>query len=215
MAKSVYLTAVIATIAIITVILFSMQSSEDLRLTKINEEIKQISLESELQSAYEDFDLENPAVYCTVIEQNIKTTSNRLSELEKTLQSFKNNSFSSDEFFYAKRSYLITSMVLFRNLQKAKVSCDLNIKTVLFFYAEDKSCEVDCGIIGAQLNELSKTCKTFRDFHFPYAWPNYDFTKILEVKYDVNKAGTLVIDGNVLSSVLPSEELSVLLGCSD
>lgn len=214
MAKSVYLAAGIATIAIILIILFSVQITEDSRISQINEEIKQISLESELQSAYEDFDTNNKAVYCTVLEQNIKSTSARLMDLEKTLQNFKNNSFNSDEFFYAKRSYLITSMVLFRNFDKAKNSCDLNTKTVLFFYAEDKSCEVECGIIGNQLNDLSKTCSSFKDFHFPFAWPRYDFTKILEVKYDVNKPGTLVIDGEVIDSVLPMDELSKKLGCS-
>jgi len=214
MAKSVYLAAVIATIAIILIVLFSVKISDDSKISQINEEIKQISLESELQSAYENFDVNNKAVYCTVLEQNIKSTSKRLSELEKTLQTYKNNSFNSDEFFYAKRSYLITSMVLFRNFEKAKTSCDLNTKTVLFFYAEDKSCEVECGIIGSQLNELSKNCKSFRDFHFPYNWSSYDFTRILEVKYDINKPGTLVIDGNRVDSVLPMADLSKRLGCS-
>ncbi|MFA6064670.1 MAG: hypothetical protein WCW44_00275 [archaeon] len=214
MAKSVYVTALIATIAIVLVVLLSVRITEDGRLNQINEEVKQISLESELQSAYEDFDTNNKAVYCTVLEQNIKSTSNRLSALEKTLQNFKSNSFSSDDFYFAKRSYLITSMVLFRNFQKAQVSCDLNMKTVLFFYAEDKSCEFECGLIGTQLNELSKTCKSFRDFHFPYNWESYDFTKILEVKYDVNKAGTLVIDGQTFYSAMSINELSKKLGCS-
>jgi len=214
MAKSVYLTAVIATVAIILVVLLSVRIAEDGRINQINEEVKQISLESELQSAYADFDTNNKEVYCTVLEQNIKSTSNRLSALEKNLQNFKSNSFSSDEFYFAKRSYLITSMVLYRNFQKAKETCDLNTKTVLFFYAEDKSCEVECGIIGTQLNELSKTCKTFRDFHFPYNWESYDFTKILEVKYDVNKAGTLVIDGQTFYTTMTVGDLSKHLGCS-
>ncbi len=214
MAKSVYVTALIATIAIILVILLSVRITEDGRLNQINEEVKQISLESELQSAYEDFDTNNKAVYCTVLEQNIKSTSNRLSDLEKTLQTFKSNSFNTDDFYFAKRSYLITSMVLYRNLQKAKEACDFNITTVLFFYSEDRSCEVECGLIGTELNQLSKTCKSFRDFHFPYNWESYDFTKILEVKYDVNQAGTLVIDGKTFYSAMTISELSKELGCS-
>jgi hypothetical protein len=214
MAKSVYLAAMVATIAIVLVILSSVQGAEEMRIRQINEEIKQVSLESELQAAYENFDTNNKQVYCTVVEQNIKSTSNRLSQLEKDLQSFKSNSFNSDDFYFAKRSYLITSMVLYRNVEKAKKSCDLNTSTVLFFYAEDNSCEVSCGIIGSQLNELSKTCKSFRDFHFPYNWPSYDFTKILEVKYDVNMPGTLVIDGNVVDGILSMKELEKRLGCN-
>jgi len=213
MAKSVYVAATIATIAIILIVLFSVQLNEESRISKINEEVRQISLDSELQSAYADFDVNNKVVYCAVLEQNIKTSSNRLSSLEKTLQNYKSNSFNSEEFYYAKRSYLITSMVLYRNLEKAKVSCDLNIKTVLFFYAEDRSCEVECGIIGTQLNELSRECKTFKDFHFPYSWYLYDFTKILEVKYGVTESGTLVVDGEVLPKGLSMEELSKKLGC--
>ncbi|MFA6269294.1 MAG: hypothetical protein WCW13_01975 [archaeon] len=214
MAKSVYLATVIATIAIVVMLLLWVQTAEENKIGQMNVEIKQISLESQLQSAYEDFDTNNKLVYCTVIEQNIKNTSTRLSELEKDLQSYKSNSFNSPDFYYAKRSYLITSMILFRNFEKAKISCDLNTHTVLFFYSEDKSCEVECGVMGAQLNELSKTCKSFRDFHFPFNWPTYDFTKILEVKYDVNKAGTLVIDGNILDKVVSMDFLKKKLDCN-
>jgi hypothetical protein len=214
MAKSVYLATVIATIAIILIILFSIKLADDSKISSINEQVKQISLESELQGAYADFDVNNSAVYCTVIDQGIKSGSKRLSELDQQLKTFKDNSFNSGEFYSAKRSYLLASMVLFRSLQKAKEHCDLNTKTVLFFYAEDKSCEVECGVLGSQLNELRKTCSTFRDFHFPYNWPTYDFTRILEVKYGINKPGTLVIDGNVIESVQPKEVLAKELGCA-
>jgi hypothetical protein len=214
MAKSVYLAALIATLAVVFLLIFIVQTSEANKLSQMNVEIKQISLESELQSAYSDYDTNNKAVYCAVVEQNIKSTSNRLAALETDLQAFKGNSFNSPDFYYAKRSYLITSMILFRNFEKAKVSCDLNAHTVLFFYSEDRSCEVECGVIGTQLNQLAKTCKSFRDFHFPYNWPTYDFTRILEVKYDINKAGTLVVDGEVIDKVLSLPELSKKLGCA-
>jgi hypothetical protein len=105
-------------------------------------------------------------------------------------------------------------MVLFRSFEKAKLYCDMNTKTVLFFYAEDSSCKVDCGIIGTQLNELQNTCKSFRSFNFPYDWAAYEFTKILEVKYGIKKPGTLIVDGEKIESVLTLDALSKKLGCS-
>jgi hypothetical protein len=187
---------------------------DDSRAFQLNDEIRQISLENQLQSAYEDFDKNNSDVYCLVVTQGINSLSKRSSELEARLEGYKDNAFSTDEFYLAKRNYLLTSMLLFRNFQKAKEYCDLNMHTVLFFYAEDNSCNVECGVIGSELNEIQKSCKSFRLFSFPYAWPSYDFTKILEVKYDVNKAPTLLIDGEKIESILSIEDLSKKLGCS-
>lgn len=213
MAKSVYLAAMASTVAIVLFVFFFAQFAETQRVAKYGEEIRQISLESEFQSAYSDFDSSNKEVYCTLVNESIKNVSNRLSVLEKSLQTYKNNSFNSDEFYFAKKSYLLTSMILYRNLEKAKVTCDLNIKTVLFFYAEDKSCEVECGTIGAQLDSLSRDCNTFKNFNYPYNWPAYNFIKILEVKYGVKKPGILVVDGELVTS--PSmDSLKSTLGCN-
>lgn len=83
MAKSVYITAVIATIAILLIVFFSVNVSESSRVSEFNEEIKQISLESNLYSAYEDFDANNSEVFCLVMNQSINNLSKRSASLEK------------------------------------------------------------------------------------------------------------------------------------
>lgn len=213
MAKSVYITALIATIAILLVLFFTANVTDSNRVSEFNEEIKQISLESDLQSAYADFDSNNSEVFCLVMTQSIDNLSKRSSSLEKKLLAYMDNSFNTDEFYLAKRSFLIANMLLFRNFQKAKEYCDFNKTPVLFFYAEDSSCAVECKLIGTQLDQLSKECSSFRAFNFPYNWESYEFTKILEVKYGVNKAGTLIIGDEKIDHPINYEELKSKLGC--
>jgi|GEM_PF-1592357 len=213
MAKSVYLTAALSACAILVLVLFSISLTESSRVNELNDEIKQISLEAQLQSAYADFDSNNSEVYCLVISQGIESLSERASKLDKKLRNYEDSAFNTQEFYMTKRSFLITNMLLLRNLQKAKSSCGLETKTVLFFYAEDRSCEVDCGVIGSQLEQLSAECHSFRYFNFPYDWPSYEFTKILEVKYGVKKTATLVIDGERFDSPLALGDLKEKLGC--
>lgn len=212
MGKSLYLTAVIATLAIISVVFFAVSYFEGAKVSQLNDEISGYSLEGALQSAYADFDSENRDVYCTVINQGISNLSKRADALERQLSAYKENSFNSAEFYSVKRNYLLTNMILYRNFLSAKENCDLNTKAVLFFYAEDKSCDPDCGVIGTQLFNL-RDCASFRSFNFPYNWDFYEFTKILEVKYGISKAGTLIIDGAKYESLLDIDELTVLLGC--
>ncbi|MFA5361189.1 MAG: hypothetical protein WC290_01955 [archaeon] len=213
MAKSVYVTAFIATIAIMLIVFFSVSISEANRVSEFNEEIKQISLENDLQSAFADFDSNNAEVFCLVMSQSINNLSNRSSSLEKKLLAYMDNSFNTKEFYLAKRSFLISNMLLYRNFQRAREFCDFNVIPVLFFYAEDSSCDVECGLIGAQLDSLASECSSFRAFNFPFNWESYEFTKILEVKYGVEKAGTLVIGSEVISHPISIEELKTKLGC--
>ncbi|MCX6804063.1 MAG: hypothetical protein NTY48_05870 [Candidatus Diapherotrites archaeon] len=212
MGKSIYIVALVATIAIILVVYFSVNFAENAKAREFNDQIIQFSLENELQSSFEDFDSNNKTVYCEVIRQGINNLSSRADDFERQLATFKENSFNTKEFASVKRNYLITNMLLFRTFLRARSFCDMNIKPVLFFYAEDRSCDPKCGIIGSQLFEL-RTCSSFRAFNFPYNWPNYSFTKILEVKYGITSPGVLVIDGNVVDSVLNMPELKNQLGC--
>ncbi len=214
MGKSVYITAVVATIAILLLIFMVVKIDANTKAYVFNEEIRQISLESELHRVYEDFDIDNKEVYCTVIEQSINSLSKRTDDLERQLNNYRENTFHTREFYYVKRNYLISNMILLRNFEKAREYCDFNTVTVLFFYAEDNSCEPECSVIGSQLSELGRNCNSFKNFNFPFAWETYEFTKILEVKHSIERAGTLVIDGNVYEEVLEFSVLSEKLGCS-
>jgi hypothetical protein len=215
MAKSVYLTAIIATIAILVIVFFSIKGAEDAKFSELNKELDQIVMENTLFSFYADFDQDNKESYCAVLDQSISNLSKRVSSLEKRLAAYEESSFNTEEFYLTKRNYLMTNMFLYKSHQDAMAKCDWNTKLVLFFYAEDKSCDPNCGIIGTQLVDLKRDCNTFRNFNFPYSWPVYDFTKILEAKYNVTKPGTLIIDGEKTESLLTMSELSKKLGCSN
>ncbi len=213
MGKSIYVAAILATILIVIVIFTIVVSSESSKAAQFNDEIRQFALENELQSAYQDFDTNNKEVYCTIINQGIESLSKRADVLERQLSMFKDNSVSTNEFFLVKRNYLLTNMLLYRNFLRAQEFCGLDKKAVIFFYAEDKSCEVECGVIGSQILELGKSCDSFRAFNFPYAWPSYEFTQIIEKKYSVTHAGTIVVDGNKIDSPVELGELSKAFGC--
>ena len=214
MAKSNYIVALIVTVAILLLVFFYIKGLEDSKFNELNKELDTIVLENTLFSAYSDFDLENKDAYCAVVSQGISNLSKRASSLEQRLAGYKESSFNSEEFILTKRNYLMANMFLYKSYAAAKDRCDLNTKLVLFFYAEDNSCGSDCGVIGTQLFALAQNCSSFKNFNFPYNSPLYEFTKIIEAKYGVDKSATYVIDGKKYVGAMNNSEFSSLLGCS-
>lgn len=211
MGKSIYVIAIIATAAIFLVVLLSLKSMEDQRFYKFNEQVKNITFENELNNAYQSFYDTND--YCLLVDGQLALNSTKLSRLNEELMSYK-DSFSQADYISAKRNFLITNMLLFQITKKAIVDCNVNIKPVLYFYAEDKSCEAECGAMSNQLNTIKAKCPQVRVFAFPYHWPDFDFTSILEKKYDINKAGSLVINNQKIGSLISIEVLSQKLDCN-
>ena len=213
MVKSVYIASILATLAIVLALYFGVLYAEKSNASSLNDEINKIALENALYTSFADFN-GSKDVYCSALTQSIQSLSERSDVLEKRLSKYQSDSFNSSEFVDSKKSYLIVNMILFKNFEDAKNYCDLNTKVVLFFYAEDKSCGVDCEVVGLQLDNLKKSCSSFREFNFPYNWPYYPFTKILEVKYGVTSVPSVVIDGSQFDLNRGLEALSHELNCA-
>jgi hypothetical protein len=212
MGKSVYVVALIATLAIFAVVFFMVRSFEDERFNSLNEQLRQFVLESELQGAYAaEKDIDSVA-YCSFLQNSIKSNSSNLSLLEYRLQNYKETLFSSN-FVLVKRSYLLTNLLLLEHISQAESVCKLDIKPVIYFYAEDKSCEIDCGVVSNQLEIVKRECPSVWVFALPFNWPEYNFTSFVEKKYGITKPATLVINGKVLEYPQKKEDLLKELGC--
>ena len=214
MVKSNYLVALVVTFAILLFVFFFIKTQEDNKFAELNKELDQIVFENTLLSSFADFDSGNKEAYCSVVSQSISSLSEKASSLERRLSAYKQSSFDTHEFYLTKRNYLIVNMFLYKSYLEAKSRCDLNTNLVLFFYAEDNSCEPDCGVIGAQLFALSRNCSSFKNFNFPFNWPSYEFIKILEAKYAVTQPATFVVDGRKFVGAMDNSKFSSLLGCS-
>ncbi|MFA5357322.1 MAG: hypothetical protein WC308_00150 [archaeon] len=212
MGKSVYLIAFVATLAIFSVAFFSVKAFEDARFYQVNEELNQIAFESQLDKVYSELSASDSNYYCYFIEDNIANISDTLSKLELRLKSYK-ESMVSQEYTVAKKNYLINNLLLYSRVKKAVADCNLDIKPILYFYAEDNSCDVECGAIANQLDQIKQLCPGAGVFAFPYNWPDYKFTSILEKQYNITKAGTIVINDKKFDSLQTNETLLNELRC--
>jgi len=120
----------------------------------------------------------------------------------------------SNEYYSVKKSYLLTNLLLFEKVNSLKKDCNLSVNPILYFYAEDKSCEIECGVLANELDVVKRECPTAWVFALPYNWPEYSFTSFVEQRYAVNKPATLVINEKKYDSALAKDELKKLLNCS-
>lgn len=213
MGKSVYLIAFIATLAIFVVAIFSTWFLEEQRLSNINEGLRQIVLENELQNIYflnKDADLNS---YCLSMQSSLTSNIDELSLMEYRLSNYKESLFST-EYSSVKKSYLLTNLLLFEKVSSLEKDCNVNIKPVIYFYAEDKSCEIECAVLADELELVKRECSNIWVFALPYNWHLYPFTSFLEKRYAVTKPATLVVDGNKYESSFSKDELMKLVNCS-
>jgi len=213
MGKSIYLIAFLATLAIFVVVISSTWFFEEQRLLNINEDLRQIVLENELQNIYfltKDTDLNS---YCLSMQTSLSSNINALSLMEFRLSNYKESMFST-EYSSVKKSYLLTNLLLFEKLSSLKKDCNMNLSPVIYFYAEDKSCEIECSVLAGEIELVKNECPGLWVFALPYNWPAYSFTSFLEKRYNVTKPATLIIDENKYESPLTKTELKKLLKCS-
>jgi len=209
--KSLYLVALLATIALFAVIFFTVKSFEDSRFSNLNDSLREIDFENNLARVYSEFKISDANNYCFFTNESITNTTMQLEDLDYRLTNYRDSLLSTD-YVFVKRNFLLANMLLFAQVDSAIKECDLNVKPILYFYAEDKSCDVECGTILGQLDHLKSLHPEIRVFAFPYNWPDYKFTSLLEHEYDVNKAGTLVINGKKFDSLQSDAVLSKALG---
>jgi hypothetical protein len=213
MGKSIYLIALVATIAIFAVIFFNVKAFEDSRFSSLSNDLRQIEFENNLERFYDNFKNTDSNVYCSLTEESISNAITKLSNMEVSLDAYKQPMLSS-EYIFTKKNFLLTNMVLFYRVKEALNDCNLNIKPVIYFYAEDNSCEVDCGIIVDQLEGIKSVCPEVRIFAFPFNSEDFKFTQLFEKKYSISKPATLIINDKKIDSLQSTDVLLKELGCN-
>jgi len=211
MGKSIYVIAFIALVAIFFVTIFSIKVYEDQTFYNINEQLRQIQLESQFETIFYDLVADSNA-YCEGRSIQIALNTKRLEILDVELKAQKESFLGN--YIPTKRAFLITNLLLYYNVIKTNKECGDYVVPVIYFYAEDNSCDIECGAIENQLEKLKLTCPEIRVFAFPYNWDQFEFSKIIEKEFDVNKAGTVLINGKKFDSVTPQEELISAVNCN-
>ena len=212
MGKSIYVVTLIAMIAIFLVMIFSMKSFEDQAFYSINERVRELQFESNFDSIYSSIS-KNSDQYCEVIKLQIELLTQKNHNLDKELK-LQKSSFFSNQYVFVKKSFLMTNLNWYYKARLAKKDCDLNIEPIVYFYDEGKGCEIDCGVMGNQLNQIGNECKNVRVFAFPYSWSEFRFSEILEKELNIKKAGTIVIGNVLFDSVTDKLDLMNELQCN-
>ncbi len=211
MGKSIYLIAFVALVAIFFVTIFSIKAYEDQTFYLINEQLRQIQLENQFDLIFSSLN-DNPVVYCEARSIQISNNSRRLEQLDLELKS-QRESFLGN-YVQTKKAFLITNLLLYYNVIKMNEDCGQTIKPIVYFYAEDKSCDVECGAMQNQLEKLKLSCENARVFAFPYNWDQFEFSSVIEKEFDVKKSGTIIIGNKKFEQVTSQEELELALNCN-
>jgi len=210
MGKSIYLIAFISLFAIFLVTMFFVNAYETQVFSSIDSELRQIQLENQFESLFYDL-VDDPNAYCEGRSVQVALTTKRLELLDRELRAQK-ESFLGD-YVPTKKSFLMTNLLLYYNVVKLNNECQSSIKPIIYFYAEDKSCEIECTTIESQLERLKEKCPDVRVFAFPFNWDEFVFSKIIENEFNVKKAGTIIVDGRKFDSIQKQNVLEEALGC--
>lgn len=211
MGKSIYLIAFIALVAIFSVTFFSIQLHDNQTFYNINEQLRQIQLESQFETIFFSLDMNNEA-YCEARNIQLSLVTSRLEKLNYELLAQKDPF--SESYISTKKAFLMTNLLLYYNVIKTNQECGKNIIPVLYFYSEDKSCEVECRTIETQLEKLKIDCPNLRVFAFPYNWSEFEFSKVLEKEFNIEKSGTVIINNKKFDSITDQEELESAVNCN-
>jgi len=212
MGKSIYIVGVIATIAIILLVLFTIKSMEDSRYSQINSELNQLYFQSQLDSVYSEFSDSNSQLYCSFLLENIDNTSSRVESIWQSLNSYKERLLISD-YVSTKRNFLVTNILLLKRIEDAKKDCNYAVKPIVYFYPEDFTCSVECGVTENLLFQIAKDCNKTMIFPFPLGINDYRFTDIVATKYGVREPYALVINNKKFNYPQKKDDLLKELGC--
>jgi hypothetical protein len=212
MGKSVYVVGIIATIAVIALAVFSIKYYEDSRIANFNKELNDVYFEQELDKVYEEYLKNDPENYCYLLEESISNTAQRLYRLGRIISQYKNSVFR-DEYVNAKRNYMVTNLNSLSKTQKAIQDCNFDVKPIIYFYSEDGSCGVPCDATLNMIEQLKVECEDVWVFAFTQGWEEFEFTKIIEKKYDVKQPGILIINDKKFEYPQTKEALKKELGC--
>lgn len=211
MGKSIYIVAFVALVAIFFVTIFSIKSYEDQTMYNINEQLRQIHLDNQLESILSDL-VDNPEVYCEARKLQFQNNVEMLGTLDRELRA-QRESFLGN-YIQTKRSFLMTNILVYYNVNKLNKECGEEINPVFYFYSEGKDCEVECGAMEGQLQKLKQDCENVWVFAFPFNWEHFEFSRILEKEFNITKPGTIIINEQKFDRVVDQRELMNALECN-
>lgn len=212
MGKSIYIAAIIATIAIVLMVLFTIKSMEDSRYAQINSELNQLYFQSQLDTVYSEFSDSNSILYCSFLVDNISSTSSRVQSIWQNLNSYKERLLI-DDYVSTKRNFLVTNILLLKRIEDAKMDCNYFITPLVYFYPQDLTCDIECGVTENLLSQVQRDCNKVMVFAFPLGVRDYKFADIVSKKYAVTEPYTLIINDKNFSYPQKKDDLLKELGC--
>lgn len=217
MGKSVYLTAAAITVVIFFSVFLFVKLDEQARFDSLSEEILYLYEEQQANRIFEAYLEDGDETACVVYREQISRQLSRVYELFSKLERLEEVTFATSSS-PVKKQYLLTSMALWVDLRNAKEKCDIGLKPVLFFFpdtwlAEQPGSCVECDALVEQLEIVKEHCPNVRVFAFPFESDEFAPVELLKSDYGVSRAPALVVEGQVLYSMGPTEQLLQLLGC--
>ncbi len=197
---------VIATLIFITAIavntFFNEKRVEQLRAIEEGISIDILSLETQFQLLEEQS--------CKTISEN-SVLSSELESLARKL-SFAESQLgvNNEEVRRLKRHYSLLEIKDLLLMEKVAEKCDLEPIFLLYFYANDGSCE-DCERQGYVLTELTRTYPTLRIYSFDYNLDLAALQTLISVRDIPNELPALVINDTAYSGFQSVADIEAIL----
>ncbi len=222
MGKSVFIIAAIITIFVFASVFFLVKLDESAKFGNISAKLTALYEEQQANKILESYLEDGSEESCLVYEKQISRQLTKIYILFDELERAEDMSFATSSKD-VRRLYLLTNMALWVDLKNASEKCDLGIKPVLYFFPKDwhtqyglpdASTCLECDAMVEQLEILKSQCPETRVFAFPAEDEQFEFVGLLKSEYNVSSAPAIVINGNVVYKVAPTELLKEWLDCS-
>lgn len=207
--KARYVVAAVMTLCIFFLGLMLGLIIEDKRIRLMQAEDLENKLDfSSMQLQYEyinQLSLENncPAIIET-FDENIKKLDESRIRVEEYSRSSKINK---DDFNRIERDYTIAQIKYWLFAKKQKHICNLDYVSILYFFAEDKSC-LDCNKQSFVLTYLKKLFGSeILIFSLNANFTEEPMIELLQKSYNVTEYPTIIIDNVKYSGLYDKEEL--------
>ncbi|VVB74705.1 Uncharacterised protein [uncultured archaeon] len=212
MGKSIYVIALLSTIAVVLLVFFSIKAMEDSRYLQINQELNDLYFQSQLENVYSDFSDSNSGEYCPFVLAGINKTAKRLDSIWQDLYQYRERT-ALDEYVSTKKNFIVTNILLLQRIERAQKNCGYSVKPVIYFYDQDLYCGVACGVTENLLDQVQSDCNTARVFAFPMGIPEYEFADIVALRYNVSEPFSIIINDKKFAYPQKKEDLLKELGC--
>lgn len=212
MGKSVYLIAAIITTVIFLAVFSFVKFDESSKFESLSKDIMTLYEEQQANKILQNYLGKSDENSCLIYERQISRQLTRIYSLFSELETLKNTTFATSTE-NVRRQYLLASMSLWIDLNKASENCKLQIKPILYFFPDKKDC-VECNAMIEQLEIIKSQCPNVRVFAFPSESKDFEFVELLKKDYNVTQAPAMVAGTHTVFSVLPTETIKQWIDCN-